>query len=153
MVHFPEPCPKFCYLFLYRQLPAGEGLPGRLLWCFQSGGRWEELKRYHFFPTALGFAFPLGASSRGSERPKTFTSARIIGERGPLTGHYKRTYVVNMKSGPVFIFGGRLEKRLSPFQILMFHSYICLVARWTEVSSCSSFRSSELPHTCIRTVC
>lgn len=42
--------------------------------------------------------------------------------------------VEGMKNQLGFIFGGRLE-RLSVFQILMFHGYICPIMCWTEVSS------------------
>lgn len=44
----------------------------------------------------------------------------------------------------MFIFGGCLE-RLS--QILIFHSYICLIVSWTEFCSSSTNQSSDLLHT------
>lgn len=111
--------------FLNRQLSAGHSLPGRLLRCLQSGGRWEEaafrsalFSGFSFFGGSGLFFYDTGGSAAWwgeecMEVCKSLTKQR----HGQLTRPAARVLLV-------FIFGGQSEK-LSLFQILIFHSYIC----------------------------
>lgn len=123
----------FWGVFLNRQLSAGHSLPGRLLWCLQSGGRWEEaafrsalFSGFSFFGGSGLFFYDTGGSAAwwGEECMEVCKSliekwlwALTKQRHGQLTRPAARVLLV-------FIFGGQSEK-LSLFQILIFHSYIC----------------------------